>query len=178
MIVKYKLELDASRHPVLVKEQSYRYGTAKLDAPEKIVEMVNVCFHLSDMAEEYAFMLGMDSASTVTGVFELSHGCVNATLMCPREAYLRALLVGAVGIVLIHNHPSGEISPSREDLVVFARMKDAGDILGMKLLDFIIVGNGRFLSFCKEGMLEDKKNREKICSEQYFSVYSDKRCVS
>lgn len=46
MIVKYKLELDALRHLVLAKEQSYRYETVKLNAPEKIVEMVNVCFHL------------------------------------------------------------------------------------------------------------------------------------
>lgn len=167
MIEKYSMELDSKKHPVLIRENGYEYENTKLDSPEKIVCMLNTCFHLSSMAEEYAFMLGMDSASTVTGVFELSHGCVNATLMCPREAYLRALLVGAVGIVLIHNHPSGEISPSKDDLVVFARMKEAGDILGMKLLDFIIVGNGKFLSFCKEGMLEDKKNREKICSEQH-----------
>ncbi len=159
MIEKYSMELDSKKHPVLIRENRYEYQDIKLDSPEKIVCMLNTCFHLSSMAEEYAFMLGMDSASTVTGVFELSHGCVNATLMCPREAYLRALLVGAVGIILIHNHPSGEISPSKDDLTVFARMKEAGDILGMKLLDFIIVGNGKFLSFSKEGMLEDKKDR-------------------
>lgn len=158
MIEKYSMELDSKKHPILIRENGYEYENTKLDSPEKIVCMLNTCFHLSSMAEEYAFMLGMDSASTVTGVFELSHGCVNATLMCPREAYLRALLVGAVGIVLIHNHPSGEISPSREDLVAFERMKEAGDILGMKLLDFIIVGNRKFLSFRKEGMLWEKKD--------------------
>lgn len=158
MIVKYKLELDASRHPVLVKEQSYRYGTARLDAPEKIVEMVNVCFHLSDMAEEHVYMIALDTAAVAIGVFEVSHGCINYALITPRELFLRAMLTGAHGIVVLHNHTSGEISPSREDVASCARIKEAGDIIGITLFDFIIVGNGKYLSFHKEGMLWEKKD--------------------
>ena len=158
MIVKYKLELDASRHPVLAKEQSYRYGTARLDAPEKIVEMVNVCFHLSDMAEEHVYMIALNAATVPTGVFEVSHGCINYALITPRELFLRAALTGALGIVVLHNHTSGEISPSREDVAACSRIKEAGDIIGITLFDFIIVGNGKFLSFRKEGMLWEKKD--------------------
>lgn len=157
MIVKYKAELDAARHPVLVREQSYEYEAATMDSPEKIITMMNDCFHLSDMAEEYVYMLALNAAAAPVGVFEVSHGCVNYALIKPRELYIRALLAGAVGIVVVHNHTSGEVVPSREDISACAGMKAAGDMIGITFFDFIIAGKGKYLSFHEEGILERDK---------------------
>ena len=99
------------------------------------------------------YMIALNAATIPTGVFEVSHGCINNALIIPRELFLRAVL----GIVVLHNHTSGEISPSREDVASCDRIKEAGDIIGITLFDFIIVGNGKFLSFRKEGMLWEKK---------------------
>ena len=157
MIVKYRVELDATRHPFLVRERGYSYQNAKLDAADKIVDMMNECFNLCNMAEEYVYLVALNSAAIPTGVFEVSHGCVNFALISPRELYLRALISGAVGIVVIHNHPSGETRPSKEDIAACERIKEAGKTIGIPMHDFIIVGNGRYISFCEEGMLKDKK---------------------
>ena len=99
-------------------------------------------------------MIALNAATIPTGVFEVSHGCINYALITPRELFLRA----ALGIVVLHNHTSGEISPSREDVASCDRIKEAGDIIGITLFDFIIVGNGKFLSLRKEGMLWEKKD--------------------
>lgn len=156
MIEKYKVELDSKRHPFLVRERGYRYDNVKMDAPEKIVDMVNECFNLCNMAEEHVYMVALNSAAVVTGVFEVSHGVVNYALINPRELYLRAVILGAVGIVVIHNHPSGDIHPSKEDRAACMRIRDAGDIMGIALYDFIIIGHGCYLSFHEESMLSEK----------------------
>lgn len=157
MIAEYTVKLDEKRHPFLVKEKEFNYADVKLDAPEAVVQMLSDCFHLSDLAEEYVFMIALNSKAVPVGVFEVSHGCVNASLICPREIYIRALLAGAVGIIIVHNHPSGDVTPSKEDIASCARIKEAGNIIGIKLYDFIIVGNGTHVSFCEAGLIDDKK---------------------
>lgn len=120
--------------------------------------MVNECFHLSDMTEKHVYMIALNAATVPTGVFEVSHGCINYALITSRELFLRAMFRGALGIVVLHNHTSGEIFPSREDVAACARTKEAGYIIGIMLFDFIVVGNGKYLSFHKEGMLWEKKD--------------------
>lgn len=156
MIVKYKVELDDKRHPFLVRESVCCYENSKLDGAGKIVDMMNECFNLCNMAEEYVYMVALNSAAVPVGVFEVSHGCINVTLLNPRELYLRALLSGAVGIVVLHNHPSGDPHPSKEDKAACERIKEAGEIMGISLYDFIVVGDGKYLSFYEECMLNAK----------------------
>ena len=156
MIVKYKVELDDKRHPFLVRESVCCYDNSKLDGAGKIVDMMNECFNLCNMAEEYVYMVALNSAAVPVGVFEVSHGCINFTLLNPRELYLRALLSGGVGIVVLHNHPSGDPHPSKEDKAACERIKEAGEIMGISLYDFIVVGDGKYLSFYEECMLNAK----------------------
>ena len=99
------------------------------------------------MAEEYVYMVALNSAAVPVGVFEVSHGCINSTLLNPRELYLRALLSGAVGIVVLHNHPSGDSVPSDEDLYLTERLVEAGQIIGIHVIDHIIVGEDSYYSF-------------------------------
>jgi DNA repair protein RadC len=83
---------------------------------------------------------------------DISIGTINASLVDPREVYTEALEVGAVNIILIHNHPSGNPTPSTDDIDVTKRCFDAGNILGISLLDHIIIGDGIFQSLKELGL--------------------------
>lgn len=153
-ITKYTTKLDESNLNILVKESARNYSKHKrLERPEIIAEMLNDILDLQNMAEEYLYLMALDSKSKLLGLFEISHGSVNASICTPREIFIRALLCGATNIILAHNHPSGDPTPSREDHKATRRIKEAGLLMGIKLLDHIIIGRGRYLSFGEEGYL-------------------------
>lgn len=83
----------------------------------------------------------------------LSKGTVNASLVSPREVFLEALRYHAVYIVLIHNHPSGDPTPSGDDLMLTQRLKEAGLLIGIELIDHIIIGDNRYISLKERGIL-------------------------
>lgn len=151
-ITTYKTKLNEDRINILVKEKSINYTCQGLTSPEHIFNMMNEVFDMQNLAEEYLYMIACDTKQKVLGVFEISHGTVNASLINPREVFIRALLCGAVSIFLIHNHPSGNSCPSVEDNRVTKRIKECGELMGIKLLDHIIIGDN-FYSFKQEGML-------------------------
>lgn len=80
-------------------------------------------------------------------------GTVSSCLVHPREVFRPALMVGAVGVVAFHNHPSCDITPSSEDVAVTERLLRAGDLVGVRLLDHLVVGGQRFFSFAEAGRL-------------------------
>lgn len=114
----------------------------KMNSPENIVMFAREFLHLHEQSEEYMYVLGMNTKLDLTSVFELSHGNVNSAVVGVRELFQKALLANAVYIAVMHNHPSGDCAPSREDIAVTKRIKEAGDILGISLLDHIIIGDG------------------------------------
>ena len=140
-VVKYRVEKDGESHPFLVAEESHEYRLSIVNSPENAVDLVNSIFRLKNQAEEYVYMLASDSKGSVIGVFEVSHGTVNRSLCSSREIYLRALISGASSIIVIHNHPSGDASPSDVDIAIYNRLLEAGTIMGVDLSDFIIVGD-------------------------------------
>lgn len=74
-------------------------------------------------------------------------------MITPRELFIEALQKNAVSIVLMHNHPSGDPTPSREDMLITKRILDAGALIGIELLDHIIIGNNQYMSFREEALL-------------------------
>lgn len=76
------------------------------------------------------------------------------SLVNPREIFLAALSYHAVGILLVHNHPSGDPTPSKADLNITKRVQNAGAMLGIPLLDHIIIGDCRYISFREQGLFE------------------------
>jgi DNA repair protein RadC len=78
---------------------------------------------------------------------------VNASLITPRELFIEALQKNATAIVILHNHPSGDPSPSQDDIDTTARIKKAGDLIGIPLLDHIIIGDNCYISFCESDLL-------------------------
>ena len=142
--------------PVLLKEKGFLYHTSEtgLCSPQQISDMMQSVFHLELETEEHVYMLAFSSSMKVLGIFHISQGTVNASLLSPREIYLKALLVGAVHIVLCHNHPGGSKDASREDIQATKRIKEAGDLIGVKLLDHLILaGNLSYTSLKEEGLL-------------------------
>ena len=94
----------------------------------------------------------LDTKNHLLGEEMVFKGTVNSSLVNPREIFLTAVSYHAVGILLVHNHPSGDPSPSRADLDFTERVRRAGDILGIPLIDHIIIGDHQFLSFRQRGI--------------------------
>ena len=163
MIRKYDMGLDSFRHPYLVEEESHEYDTNYADDPNLVVKMLNSCFHLNRKAEEHCYMIAMDAKCRILGVFEVGHGGVQ---MCPansREIFQRALVCGATGIIVAHNHPSGQAKPSGDDKNVAWKLGQAGILMGIQLIDFIIVGEGNsYFSFRVEHLLDRDRVADKM----------------
>lgn len=152
-ITKYRTELDQNKHNILVKESAVNYGVDSLSDPQTIVAMLNSCYGLNRLAEEHVCIIALSTKSKPLGVFEVSHGSVNASLCNPREIFIRLLLSGASSFVLSHNHPSGDCTPSKEDIKMTRRIKEAADIMGIYFLDHIIIGDTTYHSFREKGLL-------------------------
>lgn len=150
----YGMKLDVDRKISLVKEKGFNYPEQKrLDSPGKIAHFLKKTFDVGNLAEEYFYMLAFDIRCNLLGIFEIAHGSSSEIMVTPREIYQRALIVGANHIVIVHNHPSGDISPSREDILFTERITKVGKLLGLKLMDHIITGDG-YLSFYEENLLD------------------------
>ena len=83
----------------------------------------------------------------------LAKGTVNASVISPREIFIEGLRCGAVSLILVHNHPSGDPSPSREDELLTRRVEEAGKIIGISLLDHVIIGDTTYISLRERGIL-------------------------
>ena len=104
---------------------------------------------------EKAYLLFLDNKLSLLAEEILSIGTVNRTLLDPREIYLRALQKRAVHILLLHNHPSGDPTPSKEDISITERVAKAGEIIGIPLLDHIVIGDGNYVSMKECGHLSN-----------------------
>ncbi len=151
-ITKYRVEKDGLNHPFLVEEKSIEYGLEKLDRPWEIVDLVNKAFRLRYLAEEEVCLVCLDTKGTVLGLFSVSHGTINGSICKPREIFVRALIAGASSIVILHNHPSGDPTPSDQDVLACERLSNSSKVIGIKMCDFIIVGDGIYYSFCEQGL--------------------------
>ena len=99
----------------------------------------------TDVREKFLAVY-LDGRNRPMGWRVVSIGTATASLVHPRETFQAAVRLGASGVVVAHNHPSGDPDPSREDLVLTERLVRAGDILGIKLVDHIVLGAGTFVS--------------------------------
>ncbi|KAB1440205.1 MAG: DNA repair protein RadC [Candidatus Galacturonibacter soehngenii] len=103
--------------------------------------------------QEVTLLVMVDTKNQFLSDKVISKGTVNASLISPREIFLESLNNQAVYIILIHNHPSGDPTPSREDILATKRIKEAGMLIGIMLLDHIIIGDKRYISMKEQGIL-------------------------
>ena len=106
--------------------------------------------HLSQETVKAVFL---DSKARKMGECDISKGTVSSSLISPREVFMEAVRHDAVFLVLLHNHPSGDPTPSQEDINITGRLEYAGKMLGIPLLDHIVIGDRCYFSFQEHGLL-------------------------
>ena len=109
---------------------------------------------VAGLDREAFFVVLVDGKNRVSGINLVSLGSLTAALVHPREVFKPAIAGSAAALILVHNHPSGDPSPSAEDLALTRRLCQAGDLVGIKVLDHIVLGDGgSFRSLADEGLL-------------------------
>ena len=136
----------------LVKETSIEYNKKTMRDCTDVMDMI-IDLGFDEMPEEYLGMFCLNVKGDIIAFHEVSHGEISATNIHPREVFKRAILNNAAGIIVFHNHPSGDITPSADDIIATRRIKEAGDLIGIKLVDHLIVSEGSYCSLRVEGVL-------------------------
>lgn len=101
---------------------------------------------IKNLKKEVFLCLLLDSKNRLMKEVRVSEGTLNRSLIHPREAFREAIREAAQSVIFVHNHPSGDPSPSKDDITVTERLRNAGEIIGIDVLDHIIIGDGRFVS--------------------------------
>lgn len=149
----------------MVKDAPF-YSDKPLDHPQKVVELL--AKEICDIDREVMYVINMNTKAVPINCSLVSIGTLNQSLVTPREILKASILSNAAGILLLHLHPSGDITPSEADMLVTKRMGMACDIMGIDLLDHIIVGTDgiSYFSFCENKILpvmqEDKKQEQAL----------------
>lgn len=147
-IIRYKTMLNEDRKNILVRESSTNYpDLGGLDTPEDVCLLANAVFDASRLAEEHAWLIAVNTKNRPIGVFEVSHGSDCAAVVTPRELFIRLLLCGAHAFFMVHNHPSGDITPSSEDDALTKQVIAAGKTLNVELLDHVIIADRKYYSY-------------------------------
>lgn len=150
-IVKYTTELGENGDAVLVKETSQNYSHANyLNSPESIYKFCCYFLRMDKKTEEHVYILCFNAKYRMIGFFEISHGTYDKSIAEPRDILRNALLLNAVSVILVHNHPSGDATPSDEDNTLYKRVKSAGEIVGIKIPDSMIIGSNQYYSFAEQ----------------------------
>lgn len=123
---------------------------------QAIYELMRPECELAD--REHFWTIYLDNKHRMIHVEEVSSGSLTGSIVHPREVYKGAVLANAAALVFVHNHPSGDPTPSKEDLELTRRLRQAGEILGIRVLDHVIIGNGRYISFVDDGYWHELRN--------------------
>ena len=153
---KDKTETPAKRIQILslklVREGCFHYQTRRISSPKDAVGIGQQ--FLEDADREQVIVCCLDTKNQPLSISVVSMGILNSSLIHPREIFKTAILTNAASLILYHNHPSGETEVSTEDINITKRIKEAGVLMGIELIDHIIIGSeGRYLSMKEEGLL-------------------------
>ena len=135
----------------MVKESSFLYRTRQILSPNDAYEMIKE--QLEGLDREQFIIACLNTKNEPTNISVVSVGTLNKAIVHPREVFKTAILSNAASIMAFHNHPSGETTPSQQDIQLTNRLYEAGELIGIKLLDHLIIGDGAFTSLKEKGYL-------------------------
>ena len=135
----------------MVKESSFLYQTRQILSPYDAYDMIRE--QLEGLDREQFIVACLNIKNEPTNISVVSVGSLNKAIVHPREVFKTAILSNAASIMAFHNHPSGETTPSQQDIQVTNRLYEAGELLGIKLLDHLIIGDGTFTSLKEKDYL-------------------------
>ncbi len=136
-----------------IAKRSATVQISRYDSPEAVVH-----YYMEDLRhaeQELVYAMFLDSKNCLIKDALIFKGTVNASMASPREIFVEAMRNRAVGIILVHNHPSGDPTPSQEDYLLTNRIRQGAKLLGVRFLDHIIIGDNTYFSYRKEGILTD-----------------------
>jgi DNA repair protein RadC len=136
----------------LIKEPTTHFTpTPHYDSSESVYACLKPI--LANQDREHMYGLFLDAKHALIGINHIAMGNMTEAFIHPREVFKCAILLNAAALILAHNHPSGDPSPSREDRLLTTRLAEAGTLLGIALLDHLIIGEDRYYSFADHGTL-------------------------
>jgi len=140
-----------------VGELARRLAATPLRHGERFTTSAEVFAHfherLRDRRKEVFLTLLLDSKNRLLREVQVSEGSLNASIVHPREVFTPVVRESAAAVLLVHNHPSGDPTPSREDLELTGRLREAGELMGVRVLDHVIIGSGCYVSLADRGLL-------------------------
>ena len=143
LTIRYTVKTDVAGEPIVVGR--------KVSTPADSAAVFTTMFQ--DEASEVFAILCLSTKHRIIAYHEVSRGSLDSTHVHPREVFKAAILANAAAIVLAHNHPSGDPTPSPDDITLTRRLVDAGRLIGVDVLDHIVIGDGRHVSFRERGWL-------------------------
>ncbi len=136
----------------IVRETSFPFcERLQVSSPADIAPLLHAYFRDKDR-EEFLTVL-LDSANSVLGLAQISVGGLAASIVEPRQVFKVAILSNAAAVILCHNHPSGNVEPSREDLRITRQLVEAGKLMGVPVHDHIIIGQNTYTSLAERGLM-------------------------
>lgn len=144
LVPLYRLQVVKEAHAPL-------YGVPRIRESGDVYRLLHS--HFEGKPHEEFVAVFLDSKNTVVGYQVVSVGSLNLSIVHPREAFKAAACMNAAGVLFAHNHPSGDPTPSQEDRALTKRLVSAGDILGIRVWDHIVIGDERYVSFADSGWL-------------------------
>lgn len=147
-------KIDSSKRPMKCRVMIVREGRpteAEASSPQAVYQFMKPKCRRLD--REHFWRIDVDARSKVLGYEVVSVGTISASLVHPREVFKGAILNNAAAIIIAHNHPSGDTTPSAEDREVTRRIQRAGELMGIPLLDHLVLSDKGFTSFKDQGLI-------------------------
>ncbi len=136
----------------LVREKTFRFAErTQVTSPADVARALIPYFADKDREECLAALV--DSANTLIGLVQISVGGLAASIVEPRQVFKAAILANAAAVICLHNHPSGNPEPSREDIRITRQLVEAGGLLGIPLHDHVIIAESTFTSLAERGLM-------------------------
>lgn len=146
----YLKKIEARYSKECVREEApAEFGSVRFTSADQVFEMF---LDLQQETKEHFIALHLDGKNRIVAMDRVSSGSLNQSIVHPREIFKTALLSSAAAIIFIHNHPTGDPTPSAEDREVTKRLKEAGELLGVRVLDHIVIGKN-YYSFTENTLL-------------------------
>lgn len=156
-LMKVKGVKEAKATQILAMCELYRRFKAseltqvKISKPSDVAELV--IDELRMLQQEVLIVVTLDTKNKVISKKEIFRGGLNSSLVHPREIFKEAVKESAASIIICHNHPSGDPTPSKDDINITTRLKECGQMMGIELLDHLIIGDNRFISLKEKDIL-------------------------
>lgn len=140
-------------HRMIIKEHKGERVSSSFEVAKVLSAVLNMDNEV-DRDKEHFWIIGLNTKNAIKFIDLVSLGTLTNALIHPREVFRLSVMKGVCSIIAGHNHPSGDPTPSRDDIAITERLKNAGDILGINVLDHVIIGdNGQYVSLKEKGLL-------------------------